>query len=343
MYEHIAEAMRAPSMVRLSDNVTVARFEVLKLYSVLAAVRSLLDAGRVKKGDTLLESSSGVYAYSLALACHRYGLRCHIVGSPAIDRTLLAILRTLGVEVELVRGGADIQMNQRERVERVHQIVRSRPGVYWMRQYHDGIHYLGYEELARMVSAELGVAGLTVVGGVGSGASTGGLVTYLRRLDPDVALVAVQPFGSITFGDVGGSDGQALLAGIGSGIPFDNVRHELYDRVHWLSFGYAAAGTRALLADHAIFAGMSSGGAYLVTLWEARQHPERQHLLIAADTGHRYVSQVYDVEHESTRISDLAPRRSDSDRDTVPPWAVRDWSRRALDPTPAREGKAGRT
>jgi cysteine synthase A len=329
MYDHIAEAMKAPSIVRLSDNVAIARFEVLKLYSVLAAVRSLLDSGRISRGDTLIESSSGVYAYSLAMACHRYGLRCHIVGSPAIDRTLLAILRILDVEVDLVVGGDDIQMNQRERVEKVHQVVRSRPDVYWMRQYHDDIHYLGYEEVAQMVAAELGVAGLTVVGGVGSGASTGGLVTYLRRMEQDVELVGVQPFGSITFGDVGGSDGQALLAGIGSGIPFENVKHELYDRVHWLSYEYAAAGTRALLADHAVFAGLSSGGAYLVAAWEASQNRDRQHLFIAADTGHRYLSQVYSAGH-AIRLSDLAPRHCKSDLDTSPPWAVRQWSRTAL-------------
>lgn len=72
-----------------------------------------------------------------------------------------------------------------------------------------------------------------MVGGVGSGASTGGVIEYLRQKDPTVQLVGLQPFGSVTFGSESFSDPEAIIAGIGSSIPFDNVHHELYDAVHW--------------------------------------------------------------------------------------------------------------
>lgn len=45
---------------------------------------------------------------------------------------------------------------------------------------------------------------------------------------------------------------------IGSSIEFRNVRHRLYDRVHWMSFEYARAGAVGLLRDSAMFAGLSA-------------------------------------------------------------------------------------
>ncbi|MGQ4412535.1 pyridoxal-phosphate dependent enzyme, partial [[Kitasatospora] papulosa] len=85
IHPHIADALKAPDLVRLTDTVVLIRFESMKIYSALAAVRHLLDRGTVRPGQTLIDSSSGIYAYALALACHRYGLRCHIVASTTVD------------------------------------------------------------------------------------------------------------------------------------------------------------------------------------------------------------------------------------------------------------------
>lgn len=151
----------------------------MKVVSALAAVRHLLDTGRVRPGDTLLDSSSGIYAHALALACHRYGLRCHIVGSTTVDDTLRAQLAVLGAHLEQMPSSASLTLDQNRRVARIHEILRDNPGHHWMRQYHDDIHCLGYRAVADRIAGELGNGPLTLVGGVGSGASTGALATYL--------------------------------------------------------------------------------------------------------------------------------------------------------------------
>lgn len=88
MDQHIAESIGRPDLIRLDDRLVCLRFETMKVVSASAAVRHLLDTGAVRPGDTLLDSSSGIYAYALALACHRHGMRCHIVGSTTVDHTL---------------------------------------------------------------------------------------------------------------------------------------------------------------------------------------------------------------------------------------------------------------
>ncbi|MFD8796012.1 pyridoxal-phosphate dependent enzyme, partial [Streptomyces vinaceus] len=138
----------------------------MKAVSALAAVRHLLDTGAVRRGDTLLDSSSGIYAYALALACHRYGMRCHIVGSTTVDRTLRTQLAVLGATLDQMEPCSDLKLDQKRRVERVHEILAEHPEYHWMRQYHDDVHYLGYRANADRIREAVGGAG-----GAGGGAA----------------------------------------------------------------------------------------------------------------------------------------------------------------------------
>ncbi|MTE21862.1 pyridoxal-phosphate dependent enzyme [Streptomyces sp. TRM43335] len=336
-HAHIADALKTPTLVRLSEGTVLARFESMKIYSALAAVRRLLQEGRIRPGQTLLDSSSGIYAHALALACHRHGMRCHIVASTTVDATTLAQLEILGATVEQVEPSENLKLDQELRVRRVRRILRERPDVHWMRQYHDDVHYLGYREVADLVAAEVAAEfpgrPLTVVGGVGSGASTGGLVERLRHHDPSVRLVGLQPFGSVTFGSERHHDPEAIIAGIGSSIPFDNVRHHLYDTVHWMDFTHAMAGAVALLREHAVFAGLSTGAAHLAASWEARRFPDRLHLVIGADTGHRYVERVFARHREAPDPAALKPVEIASPAELSMPWSTMAWNRA---PWPAR-------
>ncbi|RKN04495.1 pyridoxal-phosphate dependent enzyme [Streptomyces radicis] len=327
MYDHVADAIGAPDPIRLDAGLVCLRFESMKVVSALAAVRHLLDHGVVRPGATLLDSSSGIYAYALALACHRYGMRCHIVGSTTIDATLRAQLAILGATLEQMEPSDDLKLDQSRRVARVAEILAEHPDHHWMRQYHDRIHYLGYRAVAERLRAEV-PGPLTLVGGVGSGASTGALAGVLREHAPDTRLVGVQPFGSVTFGSEHVADPDIIIAGIGSSIPFGNVSHTLYDTLHWTAFGAALSGSVELLRRHAVFAGLSSGAAHLAARWELRQDPTRTVVFIAADTGHRYADSVFARHAEAVPLDRLAPLQvSGTDRLALP-WCRMDWRRR---------------
>ncbi|MGX1122495.1 cysteine synthase [Streptomyces ambofaciens] len=333
MDEHISDAIGRPDLIRLDDGLLCLRFETMKVVSALAAVRHLLDTGAVRRGDTLIDSSSGIYAYALALACHRYGMRCHIVGSTTVDHTLRTQLDILGAHLEQMPPSSSLELDQNRRVARVREILRENPHYHWMRQYHDDVHYLGYEAVAEQIDERIGGGCLTFVGGVGSGASTGALTHYLRKRSVDVRLVGVQPYGSVTFGSEHVADPDIIIAGIGSSIPFGNVRHDLYDVLHWLAFDAALAGSVDLLRRHAVFAGLSTGAAYLAAQWERRAEPGRTVLFIAADTGHRYVDTVFARHREAARIDALAPRPVGDRRELALPWSRMSWNG-----SPAPEG-----
>ncbi|MFH8986994.1 pyridoxal-phosphate dependent enzyme [Streptomyces sp. NPDC017940] len=357
--EHMAEAIGRPDLIRVDDRLICLRFETMKVVSALAAVRQLLASGTVRRGDTLLDSSSGIYAYALALACHRYGMRCHIIGSTTVDHTLRTQLAVLGAHLEQMPPSCDLKLDQKRRVARVREILRTHPEYHWMRQYHDDVHYLGYRAIAERIHAVAPADGspLTLVGGVGSGASTGALARYLREVRAagadardgaggtdgvggaggaggtegaggagPVRLTGVQPFGSVTFGSEHVADPEIIIAGIGSSIPFGNVTHTAYDTVHWLSFRTALTGSVELLRRHAVFAGLSTGASYAAARWEHAREPGGTTVFIAPDTGHRYVDTVFARHREAADLDDLAPRTVSSLDDLAMPWSRMEWN-----------------
>ncbi|MEV1046325.1 pyridoxal-phosphate dependent enzyme [Streptomyces sp. NPDC049916] len=341
VHEHITDAVKTPDLIRLTPDVVLARFETMKVYAALGAVRSLLRRGRVVPGQTLVDSSSGIYALALAMACHRYGLRCHIVASTTVDATMRAQLEILGATVDAMPPSTSLRLDQELRVRHVRRLLAERPGFHWMRQYHDAVHHEGYREFAELLTAALPEGRLTLVGAVGTGASTGGLARALRESGRPVRLVGIQPFGSVTFGSERFSDPDAIIAGIGSSIPFGNVRHALYDTVHWMDFRHAMAGAVGLLRDHAVFAGLSTGAAHLTAAWESARDPGRLHLVLGADTGHRYAERVFARHAEALDPAGLRPRQITSLEALRPPWSVMEWGGRPA-PEAARttEGEA---
>ncbi len=328
MHEHVGDALKLPALIRVAPGLVCVRFETMKLLSAFAAVQRLLETGVVKRGDTLIDSSSGIYAYALALACHRFGMRCYIVGSTTVDRTLKVQLEILGATLEQVKPSDSLELDQRLRVTRISQILAENPSFHWMRQYHDDVHYVGYAQVAALIDKEIPSGRFTLTAGVGSGASTAGLAAYLRALGRTVRVVGVQPFGSMTFGSDGIEDRQIIIAGIGSSIEFKNVRHEVYDRIHWVGFGPASSGAVELLRQSAIFAGLSTGASYLGARWEHIRDDASVHLFIAADTGHRYVEQVFSRHAECRDVGLLVPKEIATLSDLATPWSTMEWAGR---------------
>jgi cysteine synthase A len=106
------------------------------------------------------------------------------------------------------------------------------------------------------------------------------------------------------------------------------VRHELYDRLHWVSFDYAMSAAVDLLRTSGVFAGLSAGAAYLTALWEHTCDSSRTHVFLAADTGTRYVESAFSRHAEALPMAAMRPREVDSLDELAVPWSAMSWDRR---------------
>ncbi|MEU4768095.1 hypothetical protein AB0H12_33080 [Actinosynnema sp. NPDC023794] len=92
------------------------------------------------------------------------------------------------------------------------------------------------------------------------------------------------------------------------------------------------------MREHAVFAGLSTGAAHLAAKWEAARDPLRTHVVIGADTGHRYTERVFTRHREAVDPALLDPVEIGSLDELTPPWAAIDWARRPHGPAvPAQE------
>ena len=113
---------------------------------------------------------------------------------------------------------------------------------------------------------------------------------FLRHLNPDLNVVGVDTKNSVIFGQ---QDGKRLLRGLGNSLMPKNVDHKQFDEVHWVDGPAAFLATRKLHQKHGLFQGGTSGAAWLVADWWAKQNPGKTVLALFPDEGHRYVDTIY--------------------------------------------------
>ena len=128
------------------------------------------------------------------------------------------------------------------------------------------------------------------VAGVGTGGTVSGVAAYLKKQDPGVKIVAVEPYDSPLLSK--GQAGPHKIQGIGANFVPKNFNKELVDEIIPVKSEDAFATAQHLARTEGLLVGISSGAAqYAATVLAAR--PENKGKVIVAllpDTGERYLS-----------------------------------------------------
>jgi len=330
-YSSFSTAYALPRIIQCDTNLYLAQFTFMKLLPAKYIIDKALERGTLKCNAKIVETSSGTFALGLAVVCKEHGLQLEIFTDPVMDRGLENRLRSLGAEVFVVTEKAREGGYQRSRLDALHARMRQLGNAcFWPRQYETPDNPAAYKYFADQIVEMLG-ADVTLVGPVGSGGSTCGTIERLRQNSPAARLVGVDTFNSVIFCQ---PDGDRKLRGLGNSLVPKNVKHELYDEVHFTSASLAFAATRALHERHAIFAGPTSGASYVVGHWRARQFPKETVVVICPDEGHRYVNAVYDQEwlkQNGCLVQGVlleAPATEEHPSTALPPWNRYCWNRK---------------
>jgi cysteine synthase A len=325
MLAHASELFTAPQLLAISASRVFLRFESMKVASADAAVESLLSDGTLSPGQVIVDSSSGIYAVAMALAAHRHGLRAHIFASKTVDPPNELQLRSLGAVVHRVPEQPDLKLDQAARVAAIGEFLTANPHAHWMQQYHSDIHRLGYARLVGNLALPEQIRRVRLVAAVGSGASSAGLAQGLLQRGLRVGVHGVQPFGSVTFGADHVTDPDMIIAGIGSAIHFGNVRPRIYSSIDWISFRTAVSWARRMYRETALFAGLSTAGAYAAAKSMPSEAPGELTLIVAPDTGHRYAAAIMAAEVDPDPVE--GPMVIDEPGQLRLPWCRRHFQR----------------
>jgi cystathionine beta-synthase len=261
-------------------------------------IEKALREGRLRRGDVVIESSSGNTAMGLAMMAVLEGLRCRIVVRRQTSPEKLDSLRAMGVELILVDGA--LPPDHPESYNRKAQILAAEtPGAHFTDQHNNRAnneaHYRTTgPEIWRQMEGRVDY----LVAGIGTGGTLCGAARYLKEQDPRIRVVAVDPAGSAFYDyfKTGrpGSPRPGLLEGLGDEEIIGCPEFGLIDEMYQVTDGEAFRAARELARTEAILAGGSSGAA----LWGVRKlarelgRPARI-VTVFPDSGTRYLSTIY--------------------------------------------------
>lgn len=246
--------------------------------------------GRLKPGDTIVEYTGGSTGISLALICVAKGYRLHIVTSDAFSRDKLNQMSAFGAELTMVpsEGGLTTKKLILDMIEAA-KTFSQQPNTYWTDQLSNFDSISGYYPLAEEIWAQTNGEVGAFVQCVGSGASSRGVATVLKRYNPGVRIIAVEPGESPVLS--GGQAGPHKIEGVGIGYTPPLWDPDLVDEIAAVKTDDAKAMARRLAREEGLFAGTSSGANVVAAIRAAeRLGPDAKIVTLMVDSGLKYLS-----------------------------------------------------
>jgi cysteine synthase A len=256
----------------------------------LAVISRAEEDGRLKPGDTVVEYTGGSTGTSLALVCAAKGYRLKIVSSDAFSQEKLDHMAALGAELTLVpsEGGLTSRKLILEMIE-VARGLSEEPHTYWTDQLHNQDSIAGYYALGEEIWSQTKGEIDAFVHCVGTGASSRGVATVLKRYQPGIRIVAVEPAESSVL--LGGRAGPHKIEGVGIGYTPPLWEPSLVDEILPVRTDDAKDMARRLAREEALFAGTSSGANVVAAIRVAQRLGSGARVVtLMADSGLKYLS-----------------------------------------------------
>jgi cysteine synthase A len=246
--------------------------------------------GRLRAGDTIVEYTGGSTGASLALVCAAKGYRLRIVTSDAFSEEKLAQMAAFGAELTLVpsEGGLITKRLILEMIDAAKEIS-GEPRTYWTDQLNNPDSIAGYFPMGEEIWDQTGGEIDAFVQAVGTAASLRGVTAVLRRHNPKVEIVAVEPGESAVMS--GGQPGAHKIEGIGIGYAPPLWDASLVDEIVAVHTADAEVMARRLAREEGLFAGTSSGANVIAAIRVGqRLGPNATVATLLVDSGLKYLS-----------------------------------------------------
>ncbi len=259
----------------------------IKDRTALAMVDRAVGSGDLPAGGTIIEPTSGNTGIALAMigAARGYKVILTMPDTMSVERRRL--VEAYGAKVVLTPGA----QGMKGAIDKAIQLQQSIPGSFIPSQFDNpanpAIHQtMTGPEIWRQTNGHVDY----FVAGVGTGGTISGIGRFLKKCNPAIKIIAVEPADSPVL--EGGKPGPHRLMGIGAGFVPANYDSDVVDTIMSVATPDAIDASRALAQNEGVLAGFS-GGAALFAATEIARRPEAQDkkiVVLIPDTGERYLS-----------------------------------------------------
>ena len=253
----------------------------------LAMIEDAEARGALKPGATIIEPTSGNTGVGLAMVATIKGYHLMLTMPETMSIERRNLLKALGAEIVLTDGLAGMAGS----IAKAQELRASIPGSIILQQFENPsntqIHTLTTGgEIWTDTDGKVDV----FIAGVGTGGTICGVARALKKHNPNVYIVAVEPESSPVL--EGGVEGPHRIQGIGANFIPAIYDASVVDEVFPVPDDEAIRGGRELASTEGLLAGISSGAAvYAARLLAQRpEFADKKIVVLLPDTGERYLS-----------------------------------------------------
>lgn len=243
--------------------------------------------GLLKKGATVIEPTSGNTGVGLAFTCAVKGYKLILTMPESMSAERRALLAALGAELVLTPASEGMS----GAIHRADELAAETEGSFIPGQFVNPANPDVHERTTgpEIIADTDGKVDI-FVSAVGTGGTLTGVGRALKKHNPDIKIVAVEPYDSPVLS--GGKAGPHKLQGIGAGFVPDILDTDLIDEIITVKTEEAYAAARKSAGREGVLVGISSGAAlHAASLLAKRpENKGKRIVVLLPDTGERYLS-----------------------------------------------------
>lgn len=256
----------------------------IKDRAVYYMVENLEKNGLLKKGDVLVEATSGNTGIALSMIGSLKGYKVIIVMPETMSVERRTLMKAYGAKLILTDGS----LGMKGSIEMMNKLLSENTNYISLKQFDNEYNPLAHYETTG-VEIYNQVKDIDIfVCGVGTGGTISGVGKYLKEQNPNIKVVAVEPEGSPVISK--NKKGSHKIQGIGAGFIPKNYNENVVDEVMTITDEESYKGVRIMAQKEGILVGISSGANVYAALKLCEMYPDKKIVTVAPDGIDKYMS-----------------------------------------------------
>ena len=256
----------------------------IKDRAVYYMVENLEKNGLLKKGDVLVEATSGNTGIALSMIGSLKGYKVIIVMPETMSIERRTLMKAYGAKLILTDGS----LGMKGSIEMMNKLLSENTNYISLKQFDNEYNPLAHYETTG-VEIYNQVKDIDIfVCGVGTGGTISGVGKYLKEKNPNIKVVAVEPEGSPVISK--NKKGSHKIQGIGAGFIPKNYNENVVDEVMTITDEESYEGVRIMAQKEGILVGISSGANIYAALKLCEMYPDKKIVTVAPDGIDKYMS-----------------------------------------------------